>query len=142
MCQAQRWKRPCTYHTEVQDLRPGDCCGSSQEGEDSEEDTGEDTYVHLINLAMMMMTVTLKVMQRNGRLHYSDHVPGDSRPSSADTWVSNPMQLQIYNLTLSLLPLLSSNLMFCFETNIVNCFIPLYQCSKIIFSLLSLLGFR
>ena len=29
----------------MQDLLPSDCCGSSEEDEDSKEDTGEDTYV-------------------------------------------------------------------------------------------------
>ena len=46
----------------------------------------------------MMMTVTLKVTKRNKRLHHSElcfHVSGDSRPFSADTWMRNPIQLQI-----------------------------------------------
>ena len=35
----------------MKDLRPNDCCGSSKEGEDSEENTGENTDVD--NLVMM-----------------------------------------------------------------------------------------
>ena len=34
-----------TYPTNLQDLRPSNYCGSSDEVKDSEEDTGEDTYV-------------------------------------------------------------------------------------------------
>ena len=33
------------YPTDLQDLQPSDCCGSNEEGEGSQEDTGEDTYV-------------------------------------------------------------------------------------------------
>ena len=33
------------YPTDLQDLLPSDCYGSSEEGEDSDEDTGEGTYV-------------------------------------------------------------------------------------------------
>ena len=41
MCQAQELKR----YRVVQDLWPSDCCGSSEESEDFEEDTGEDTLL-------------------------------------------------------------------------------------------------
>ena len=44
MCQAQELKRPCTYPTDLQDLRPCDCCGSSEVGEDSEVDTYVDEF--------------------------------------------------------------------------------------------------
>ena len=38
-------KTSLTYLTDLQDLLPSYCCGSSEEGEDSEDNTGEDTYV-------------------------------------------------------------------------------------------------
>ena len=42
-------KRPWTYTTDLQDLRPKDCFGPSEEGEHSEEDTGEDANVDEFN---------------------------------------------------------------------------------------------
>ena len=33
------------YPTNLQDFRPSDCCGSREEDEDSEKDTGGVTYV-------------------------------------------------------------------------------------------------
>ena len=50
-----------TYPTDLQDLRLSDCCRSSEEGEDSEEDTGEDSYIDEFSNDMMMITVTLNV---------------------------------------------------------------------------------
>ena len=44
MCQAKELKRPWTYPTDLQDLGSSDCCGSSEEGKDSQEDTYVDEF--------------------------------------------------------------------------------------------------
>ena len=89
-------KTSLTYRTDLQDLRPIDCCGSSEEGEDSEGDTGEDTSVD----------------------EFSDDDDADSGPFSADTSMGKQFHAYSYKLFLAqtLLPPFSSNLMFCFET--------------------------
>ena len=51
------------YPTDLQDLRPSGCCGSSDDGEDSRGEGGGILVrtLLLMNLVMMTMTVTLKV---------------------------------------------------------------------------------
>ena len=93
-----------TYRTDLQDLRPIDCCGSSEEGEDSEEDTGEDTSVDEFS--------------DDDDDDKDSEGDADSGPFSADTSMGKQSHAYSYKLFLAqtLLPPFSSNLMFCFET--------------------------
>ena len=46
MCQAQELKLTLKRTLPIcKTFGPSDCCGSSEKGENSEEDTGEDTYI-------------------------------------------------------------------------------------------------